>query len=283
MTKKCIYSILILFLLCPSWAAGQEAAHGEEAYTPVVAGPDDKMINEMKVKLQEYIADINDLVIAVSVFPIDSLPSLQRSYKIVDSKWQTYYQAVQMDIATSDELLELVARYQIINQAASEALGRLGNEAEAKQSFLKAKDFIVSKSGVYKKMYKEAMALQMIKQLAPQLEKLKAKEQVIFGDVEAHYQQARTAVATDSSLAKSLSRLDNYYFEIKTTSTAIQAAVYKPFIERIKEKLMIAAAMAIIMMFVTMIGARLQALKKAHDMAKKFKSQLQNNQDYPTI
>ncbi len=285
MVKRYIYSILILIILCPSWAIGQgqNAAYEDEGYTPVVAGPDEKLIMEIKIKMQEYIANMNDLIIAVSVYPADSLNALQRTYKMVDSKWNTYYQAEQMDIATSDELLNLVAQYQLLSQSASEALTKMDSEVNAQESFLNAKTFIIGIKPEYEEMYKEAMALQMINKLAPQLEKLKAKEQTIFADVETNYQQARSAASTNPKLAELMSEIDDDFFDIKNTSTAIQSAVYKPIIQRIKDKLLVAAAMAIIMMFVSMVVSKLQALKKARDMAKKFKSQFQNDQQYPTI
>ncbi|MCR5517586.1 MAG: hypothetical protein K6F17_03345, partial [Lachnospiraceae bacterium] len=112
---------------------------------------------------------------------------------------------------------------------------------------------------------------------------LKTQEQVIFADIEANYQKAREAASVDPSLEKDMKDLDECYYDLKNMSTAIQAAVYKPLIQRIKDKLLIAAAMAILLMFVSMVTSKIQAIKKAREMAKKLKSQFQNDQEYPTI
>ncbi len=285
MTQKCIYSILVLLMQCTLWVNAQEqnTAPAGEAYETEIAGPDEKLIKEMETKMQDYISEMNDLVIAISVYPPDSLQELQRDYKILDTKWNTYYQAQQMDIATSDELLDLVAQYQLLSQSASESLSKVNTTVDAQNTFQQALDFITSQHPVYDKMYKEAMTLQMVAKLGPKLEKLKTQEQVMFSDIEANYQKARQAASIDPSLEKDMKDLDECYYDLKNVSMAIQAAVYKPFIQRIKDKLLIAAAMAILLMFLTMVTSKIQALKKARDMAKKFKSQFQNDQQYPTI
>jgi len=267
------------------WVNAQEqnTTSAEVANATEIAGPDEQLIKEIEIKMQDYIADMNDLVIAISVYPPDSLLVLQRDYKVLETKWNTYYQAQQMDIATSDELLDLVAQYQLLSQSASESLSKVNTTVGAQKTFQEARDFIFSQHPVYDKMYKDAMALQMVPKLGPTLEKLKTQEQVIFSDIEANYQKARQAASVDPSLEKDMKDIDECYYELKNASIAIQSAVYKPFIQRIKDKLLIAAAMAILLMFVTMVTSKIQALKKARDMAKKFKSQFQNDQEYPTI
>ncbi len=282
--RKRIYSILVCFLLgsLAFQAQGRSAAPVGE-YASETGVTDRQLLDETRLTLLEYITEMNDLLIALSVFPNDSLNTLQREYQKLDSKWNTYYEALLMDIASSKELLDLVAQYQQVNRSATEALDRMKTEAEAKNDFLQAEGFILSQKTVYATMYKEAMSLQQVKQLAPQLEKLKAKEQTIIVQVEEKYQQARKAVDTDPTLATAMEQLDDNYFELKNQSAAIQAAVYKSFIERIKDKLLVGAALAIIMMFISMITARIQAIKNAREMAKKFKSQFTSDNDYPTI
>ncbi len=276
--------ILVIIFWGATWTTvqGQDAAL-DANYTPQIAGPDEKLLEEMKIKIQDYIADMNDLVVALSVLPYDSLYNLQRAYMMADAKWKTYYEAQQMDIATSDELLDLVAQYRLVSQSASEALERMKAMSDAQSDFLKAQQFITDKEEPYKKMYKEAMALQMVQKMASRLDRLKAQEQALFAEIESSYQQARNAVAVDPTLAKSMSQLEETYLDLKTTSTAIQAAAYKPLIQRIKDKLLIGAAIAIVLMFVAMVTARIEAFKKAREVARKMKSQLMNNQDYPTI
>ncbi len=285
MTQKCIYSILVLLIQCSLWVNAQEqnTAPAGEAYETEIAGPDEKLLKEMEAKIHDYISEMNDLVIAISVYPPDSLQALQRDYKVLDTKWNTYYQAQQMDIATSDELLDLVAQYQLLSQSVSESLGKVNTTVDAQKTFQKAQDFITSQHAVYDKMYKEAMTLQMAAKLGPKLEKLKTQEQVIFADIEANYQKAREAASIDPALENDMKDLDECYYDLKNASTAIQAAAYKPLIQRIKDKLLIAAAMAIILMFVSMVVSKIQALRKAREMAKKFKTQFQNDQEYPTI
>jgi hypothetical protein len=59
-----------------------------------------------------------------------------------------------------------------------------------------------------------------------------------------------------------MQKLEERYIELKALSDSIQAAEYKPFIERIKDYLLSFAAVAIILMFVNMVQAKIQAYKQ---------------------
>ncbi len=284
MTKYRILYPLLLFLLSSMLLPAQEADNAPAALPDPLEEMNEEQLNEeIEAKLQQYLADISELLADVSECPPDSLLSKEQAYQKTVARWNTYYQAHQANIAKDDNLIELVAQYQALSVSTKEAIDKLGAQADSENNFFKAQDFIMQQVNVYEKMYKEARALSLSAKLAPKLDKLKTKEQVLFAEIDANYQQARQAADLSPALSKQMKALEEKYLEIKSHSDKIKAAVYKPFIQRIKDKLLITAAVAIILMFVSMIVSKLQAIKKAREMAKKYQSQFQNNNDYPTI
>ena len=67
-------------------------------------------------------------------------------------------------------------------------------------------------------------------------------------------------------------------------SEKIQALEYKPLLERIKDYLYSLAAVAMILLFLNMVQAKIKALKQARENAKKLREMMNNEEsDYPTI
>ncbi len=283
MAKNSFYSIIILLLftgapLTVASAASPQNDNGQQTSTI-----DIQLLRELEARLLLFVDEISTLQTETSTENTDSLIAYERRYKLLEAKWNTYYQAQQMDIAADDGLMELAANYQTISQTVSENINSIKEQAQGEIEFIKAESLINTEKATYNKMFKQAMTLSMAAKLAPKLEKLKAQEQLLMADIDEQYTKAKTFAEENPEYTKRMKVMNDNYLEIKSRSEKIQTAVYKPFIQRIKDKLLIAAAMAIILMFVSMVTTKLKAIKNAREMAKKFKSQFQNNQDYPTI
>ena len=197
-------------------------------------------------------------------------------YNSLEVMWNTYTQAQQMDIANDDDLMTMVANIEAKKQAVKDTLDAKAEMVKAISDFVAADQFIISQVNVYKKLYKRAFKLSLTKQLAPQLEKAKAREQLVFGKLQASYDAAKAATELVPSLQPRMNVLDEQFVVMKSVSEKVQALEYKPLIQRVKDYLMGLAAVAIILLFLSMIIARYKAykdklasLKKVNEMMSK--------------
>ena len=209
---------------------------------------------------------------------------MYQNFNTIDVKWNTFYQANQQDIAQDEELMEVVAAFQEIKQALADTLAAKRESVGALKDFMEADAFIIGKIPAYRDLSKKAFELSLIKKLKPQLEKLKAKEQLLFSEVQAHYDKAKAATAVIPDLSARLRIVEEQYINIKSTSEKIQAMAYKPFIQRIKDYLLGLAAVAIIIMFMNAAASRFKAWKQMRESMKKYKDMMNGqSNNYPTI
>ena len=130
----------------------------------------------------------------------DRMNSYNQRYNSLDVMWTTYTQAQQMDIANDEDLMTMVANIEALKQSVKDTLDARSNMVKAISDFATADQFIISQVAVYKKLYKRAFKLSLLKKLAPQLEKAKAREQLVFEKLQASYDYAGRYFA-DISLA----------------------------------------------------------------------------------
>ena len=213
------------------------------------------------------------------------LGTLNISLQALDFRWNAFSQNRQTDIAASEFLMNLMTQVQQLRQTAADTIAAQQNRCNAIVDFIKAEQLIYSQDTVYKELYRKAKRLSLVKQQAPQLEKVKAQEQVLFEKLQASYEKSKTATQLIPQLAKRSERLDDQFFALKALSTNIQSMKYEPPIQRIKDYLMSLAYVAVILIFINMVTTKLQAAKKARDMMKKQQDLFKktNNEDYPTI
>ena len=157
---------------------------------------------------------------------------------------------------------------------------------DAIAKFASADKFIISHVDVYKKLYTKAYKLSLLKKFGPMLEKVKAKEQVVFGELQTNFEQAKAASELVPTLNTRMETLDEQYVIMKSVSEKVQALEYKPWMQRIKDYVMGLAAVAIILMFVNGIWSKFKAYKDKAANLKKYNDMLKNNgkdTTYPTI
>jgi archaellum component FlaC len=273
----------------------------QEAETPV---PTDvaELKAEIELRLSQFSDELNQmLVVGQMNFSVDGsvgvsqsvvnamaerLKSLNQSYNALDVKWNTYYQAQQMDIANDEELMNKVAGLEALKQTVKDTLDSKTLSVESIIKFADADKFIISQVAVYKNLYQKAYKLSLLKKLAPQLEKVKAKEQLVFTELQTHYDQAKASCEVVPVLSKRMTVLDEQYVVMKSVSEKVQALEYKPFIQRVKDYLLGFAAVAIILMFFNMSMAKFKAYRDKVNNLGKYKNMLDNQgkgTNYPTI
>lgn len=120
--------------------------------------------------------------------------------------------------------------------------------------------------------------------MAAELEKVKGKEQLLFSEIQSHYDIAKNLSEEFKDLLPRFQSIEEKYIELKNISDKIQALEYKPWLQRIKDYLYSLAAVAMILLFLNMLQAKLKALKQARENAKKLREMMdKDNNDYPTI
>ena len=289
--------LIVCLMLLPGLMKAQETA-SPEAVSPEVA----QLKLEIETRLSQFSDELNQLF-AVCQMPLSfdgnveasqSLISameqrmnyLNQSYNTLDVKWNTYYQAQLMDIANDEDLMEKVASFEGQKQVVKDSLDAKTQVVEAVMKFVEADKYIISQVSVYKSLYKKAYQLSLLQKLAPQLEKVKAKEQIVFGELQKNYEQAKASTELVPTLSKRMDVLDGQFVIMKSVSEKVQALEYKPFVQRVKDYVLGFAAVAIILLFLNGILTKFNAYRDKVANLKKYK-EMMNNQgqgtNYPTI
>ena len=239
---------------------------------------------EIEARLQQFLDEWNSAASIIQYARCENAPELDERLQHLDAKWNTYYQAQQMDIAADDSLLEIVGSIQVAKQNAEQLLEQKKSELQMLQDFRNAELTLPQMEDTYAHMASTAEKLAMAKQLQPKLEKLKAREQLTFAGIQANYDAAKAAAEAMPQLSERMKKIEEHYIAIKNTSEKIQSAAYQPLIQRIKDYLLSFAAVAVILMFVNMISSKVKSIKQAKEAAKKLQQFLpENQQQYPTI
>lgn len=260
---------------------------GATLLIPSIVGGDNTSQEEdtlhIKEHLLEFIGEM-DKISSINTSSLDDIKAIDKRISSLDTKWNVYYQAKQANIADNESLMELVSEFQQLKQDTKDSLDANKHRFQQIQQFNKADKFISSQIEVYLQLTKKAAMLSLAETTASQLEALKNNEQLIFADIEKNYEIAKNAAAQDNSLTKRMQQITKNFVELKSHSEEIQAAEYKPLFERIKDYLYGIAAVALILMFVNMVQAKIKAIKQAKEAAKKLEEfKRKNDTEYPSI
>ncbi|MBO4800476.1 MAG: hypothetical protein J5545_01265 [Bacteroidaceae bacterium] len=268
------YTLLLLVLPLLLSAQGTPPAEQDELY-----------LLEMQSRLQLFLDAWQGLASDLQYSSLDSLKSMEQRLKQLDAKWQLYSQAQQMDIAGDETLLEIVGKIQVAKQSAQESLEKQQSAQQMLKDFRDAETFISSQDTVYRRLVETTAKMALVKQLAARLDKLKGQEQLRFTEIQNHYDAAKKAAEAIPALQDRMNKLQERYISLKTASDKIQQTVYQPWITRIKDYLLGTAAVAVILMFFSMITAKIKAAKQARQQAKKLRDMLPQGTDrqYPVI
>ncbi len=241
-------------------------------------------VKQVKGRMTLFIDEIESLLANVSFAKERQLINAEQSLKGIDIKWNVYCNAHQDVISSEESLMEVVANYGESKQLLEDSIQSQLHKLDSYSRFENAEKFFISQKAPYKKWYDEAVEYTLLKQTSALLEKLKTKEQLLFNDLTAKYEEARNISEEFPALKKRMENIENEYIEIKGFSEKIQAAEYKPFLDRIKDYLYSFAAVAMLLMFANMVHAKIQAFKQMHKSAKEYKELLMKSEEgTPTI
>lgn len=281
-------------LLAASWALhAQDKPAGEQL--------DPSLRLEIQARLDQYLDEMKGIYTAsVSRLPIspDSqitegyLRMIERRIKTTENgrrsleiRWNNYYPSQQWAIALDEDLMASVESFEMMKQDATDSLEIRKQMYQSLQAFLDTQNLIASLDSTYNAIGKRAFELSLTSKTAPLLEKEKQKEQLIFAQVQEKFDAAKQAADFHLVSPARMETLEDAYAALKNKSDAIQEMTYKPLIQRIKDYLLALAAVAVLLMFVSMVRSRIKSIKDAREAMKKYKETLKLNgtDEYPTI
>lgn len=239
---------------------------------------------EIESRMLSFYDQMHALSTDISHSAPDKLTEANQQVTTIDTKWNAYYQARQSVIADDDSLLQFVANYQLVKQTVLDSIAAKQHYFDAQKSFAEAEAFCLAQDSIYQALNKKAVEYSLVKSAAPQLEQLKGEEQSLFAEVQQQYETAKNLSQEFPVFQPRFQQIEEKYIELKNRSEKIQALEYKPWIERVKDYLYSLAAVAMILMFINMVQAKIKTLKQARENAKKLREALHKEEDdYPTI
>ena len=281
---------LCLFVLPMATRAQEEMTVDEELDSTYTAISEHLMLFQEDLMqlhaLSRFRVDVDmDMPLTEPLLDVVSvrLNALTRAMNSFNARWDAYSQAQQVYIADNDSLLNKLAEIQQMRQMVADTLASRQQQYDQLTAFSKAEEVIWGQDDNYRRLYQQARQFSMSPKLASRLEKVKAEEQALFAQIQTSYSQAKEAAEAFPGLGLRMKGLDNKFFELQTVSTKIQEMAYKPLIQRIKDYLIGLAAVAILLMFVNLMNAKLKTLKQAREQAKKMREMMNGQHNYPTI
>jgi hypothetical protein len=234
---------------------------------------------EVRGRMSLFIEEIETLLANVSSAKQKQLKKAEKSLKGIENKWNVYGTVNSDLIASEESLMEVVVKFEEKKQLLSDSIASQLHKLDSYDKFEQTEWFIDDQLAPYNELYNEALEYSLLKQTASLLEKLKTREGLTFSDITARYEEAKTISEEFPALKKRMETLENNYIEIKTLSEKIQAAEYKPFLERIKDYLYSLAAVAMLLMFANMVQAKIQAFKQMRKSVKEYQELLKKNEE----
>lgn len=262
------------------------------------------MHQEISTRMKQYIDELNELTatgnsqvtfsastqLSMTYINVlkDKINLLEERYNSINIRWTTFTQAMQMDIADNEDLMTLMTNVEQLKQNVADSIAVKKQCCNALQDFVLAEEQLAGQDTIYKQLYHEAFELSLLKKLTPKLEKLKAREQTNFAQLQSSYQKAQQACEIVPALNKHMPTLNDTFTNIQMVSKKIQETEYKPFIQRIKDYLMGLACVAVILLFINMLYAKYKQIKTAREQAKKYEEMMRRNSaggggEYPII
>lgn len=244
------------------------------------SGPSNTTMGEMDA----YISTLLNIEKNISQAKMTEIKGLERMLQNVNVQWNIYTQVRQHDIVEDENLMDKFTAFQVAFQVVSDSIAAQKARLKAMEDITQAEKLLESKRHQYSQYLSESRRLSLTAKTAPLLQQLQANEQIVFTELQQTFQQATKAASLVPSLKNRMDSLNQLFAEIKVQSDKVQQAKYVPLMQHLKDSLMSLAAVAIILMFVSMMRSKYAALKAAKKAAKQYKSMAQfNDNEYPTI
>ncbi|MBR6055290.1 MAG: hypothetical protein IKP46_08150 [Bacteroidales bacterium] len=295
MTVRRISYIAVLagFLAASGVLLAQDKPAGEHL--------DESIRLEIQARIDQYLGDLQGIYdAAIARLPVSEdspitegylrvlerrIRTTESSLRSFDIRWNNYYPSQQWAVALDETLMSSVERLELMKQDAGDSLEVRRQMFLSLQSFMEAQSMFEGLDSTYNNIGKRAFELSLTQKTAPLLEKEKQKEQLLFASVQEKFDAAKKAKDYGLVSDERMAALEDSYAALKNKSDTIQQMTYKPLIQRIKDYLLAFAAVAVLLMFISMLRARIKSIKDTREAMKKYKETLKLNgtDEYPTI
>ncbi|MBR6002040.1 MAG: hypothetical protein IK045_04175 [Bacteroidales bacterium] len=286
--------ILAAVLALPTALSAQEATGEEPAL-------DERTRLEIQTRLDQYLegmTKIHDAVVARLPVSPDAqftdgyinvlnhrLKGMESNLLSLGVRWDNYCPLQQWAITQDEGLMASVESFELMRQEATDSMAVRKQQILSLQAFIDAQALFERLDTAYNSLGKKAFSLSLTEKTAPLLEKEKKKEALLFAQVDEKFALAQQAGQDHLVSPERMEALEESYAALKNKSDAIQQMTYKPLIQRVKDYLIGLAAVAVLLMFLSMAQAKIKAAKAARENLKKMKETMKLNgmDDYPTI
>ena len=265
------------------------------------SGPDKLARLEIQARLEQYLDEMDRIRSAsIARLPVSPdvqltagfirtletrLKNVETNRKALEIRWNNYLPVQQAAIAEDETLMGCVEQFELLKQEASDSLEVRRQMVQSLQDFMEAQAYMESLDTIYNALGKKAFELSLTSKTAQLLEREKKKEELLFASVQEKFDKARKAGDFHLVSPARMETLEDTFAGLKHKSDTIQAMAYKPLIQRLKDYLLSLAAVAVLLMFVAMLRARIKAAKAAREQMKQYKEALKLNgtDEFPTI
>lgn len=271
----------VLVLIVPCLASAQTM---DEVRAAAERVGDRQTQLELQGQIQSYLDEIASYYSRLDGISEDYLNRIDNELKAVDMRWNFFFQSNERKIMENEDVFAMVNTYLPQRDSLRSAVDSVRNRIARIKALDAAISYLAERVETYRDMEKKAGELAMVPQTATLLEKLKAKEQIMSGETDARYQEVAVSDGLDSLLSIRMDSLEVFYAEIRNISEKIQQSEYKPFMQRIKDYLLSFAAVAVLLMFLSMMKSKIDAARQMKENLKKAKEQMaQNDDSIPSI
>lgn len=235
-------------------------------------------------RIVSFLDETNGLMDYIGTAQAAQLQSIHHFADIINTRWKGFMQQEQEALSMDDSLMVMVSEYEQTMQMVSDSIASREKTLQLLADFVKAEKFFAQHLKEYDSMYDKAMLLSLTPKTADELAEHKTREQLLFTEIQQFYDKAKAAVEREPRIKKRMDKMQEQYIKMKTLSEKIQAAEYKSPIARFKDYLLSLACVAILLMFLNMVTARIKAAKQARKAAMDMKKMMEmQNNDIPTI
>ncbi len=282
-SRFCIFALLFSFAL-----TGNVFAQNAEEQTPEIdtlsyIDQQAELFN-IQTDIEKYLVYVNKISSRLSYVNEKNITKAQKSITILDRKWGNYSEKIAEKISEDNYLIGLTVDVETKIKHIKDSLEIRIDVVKSKPIFNDAMISILGQTKYYNSTLKKAKSYALVKTFSKKLEELKASEQIVFTDIQAKWELAKSIESKyPNEFGNQLKELEPKFVEIQTLSEEIQVQEYKTFFARIKEYLYGLAAVGIILMFLNMVQTKISYIKQMRKSANEMKKMMGGEHNYPTI
>lgn len=214
----------------------------------------------------------------------EELDKINKDIYSHDTRFDTFFSTHSYEFSEDSSVMDSLTEYKQMRNELDEKLTLVSSYIDAREAVDEAKKTLEQADSIYAVYVKQAKRYSLVKHTAKLLKKVKSREKITYAKISAKYETAVATAEASPALEEDMSLLEDKMADISTKSELVQQLEYTPLIQKVKDWLVSLAAVAILLMFVSMVQSRISAYKKMKENLKKMQNAMnENDQDIPSI